>query len=525
MNFLYEAVDETGLPVFGKVEATDVATAEGLLLSKGLQVQSLAPSGMRLEPTVLLSPSSGTAHVPSGTRTEPTMVLRQTPERTLDPTPSQSISFATQPSHLDRVNTSPVMQELTSIGSVVTIPRYEELSNGERSQVRKPVETASAPRPVSIKLAGNAARMESHLRKSGSTIPQVHARPSTVTEGSPLGGVKTKDLLLCFQQLASLVHSGITLFGALDNLAPRTSNANLKRVLREMADAARNGRFISDVMAGYPRIFEEHVIGLMRAGEHGGFVEIALAEIAETYESTIKFRRNSWIPISMVSQSILLLAFVIPFFPIVFSSLDFAHNIVRYVTVVMTISLPISLAVLGALLAGYRYLQLPRHRLFRDRLALRIPAFGTMQREMAVRSFLRVLRRLYASGVSPVRAWEGAMNTAVNSVIREQLKQSYGLMEGGATLGDAFRATGLFADHVEQMVITGQHSGQVVEMLDQASVIYEQRVHEATGRARFMMLRIGVMIMLVLGGIALIWFTKSYFDSGFKIANDIENGN
>ena len=131
-----------------------------------------------------------------------------------------------------------------------------------------------------------------------------------------------------------------------------------------------------------------------------------------------------------------------------------------------------------------------------------------------------MLRRLYHAGIMPIHAWEGAMNTASNVVIRDQLARSYELMQSGSTLSDAFASTGLFADQVEQMVFTGQQSGQVVEMLDQAAAYYEQRAEEATGKARFMMLRIGILAMLIFGGIAVCWMAKSYFAGIFNIVDN-----
>ncbi len=160
---------------------------------------------------------------------------------------------------------------------------------------------------------------------------------------------------------------------------------------------------------------------------------------------------------------------------------------------------------------------MPQYRYLRDSWSLKIPAFGNLQREVAVRNFLRMLRRLYHAGVAPIHAWEGAMNTASNVVVRDQLARSYELMQSGASLPEAFQATGLFANQVEQMVFTGQQSGQVMEMLDQAQAYYEEKVEIATGKARFMMFRIGLLAMLIFGGGALIWMMHSYYAAVFHV--------
>jgi type IV pilus assembly protein PilC len=326
-------------------------------------------------------------------------------------------------------------------------------------------------------------------------------------------------MLFFFRQFSSLTHSGITLYGALDNLAARTSNPNLARTAREMSEVARNGGMISDVMVRYPAIYPDHVTGMMRAGETGGFVDMALTEIADGYDANIKLYRAAWIPKTMALQAFLMLPIVIPFFPIMFRSFEWQANLVTYFKVLMFVSLPISGVLLFLMMYAARRLQLPKYRYLRDSWSLKIPALGNLQREVAIRTFLRMLGRLYHAGIMPIHAWEGAMNTASNVVIRDQLARSYELMQSGSTLSDAFAATGLFANQVEQMVFTGQQSGQVVEMLDQATAYYEQRAEEATGKARFMMLRIGILAMLIFGGIAVCWMAQTYFGGIFKVVD------
>ena len=510
MNFLYEAVDEQGLPVFGKIEARTEADAQRELAQRGLKPQSLAPSSGNREQGTGNRREEARSQKPEA---DPQSAIGNRQSAMLHPQPS--ILNPQLPSVADRLNTNPAMQEVTSIGTVASAPR----------PVRISVATASAPvarqqpKVGNITLAGNAAKVQARVTQSKAT-PQT--RPGVMAqaaETSELGGVKTRDMMFFFRQFASLTHSGITLFGALENLAARTPNPNLALTAREMSDVARRGGMISDVMKKYPRIYPEHVTGMVLAGETGGFVEIALSEIADGYDANIKLYRGAWIPKAMALQAFLILPFVIPLFPILFRSFEFQANLAAYLKVVMFVSLPISLAMIGLLLFASKTLQLPQHRHLRDSWSLKVPAIGNLQREVAVRNFLRMLRRLYHAGVAPIHAWEGAMNTASNVVIRDQLARSYELMQSGASLPEAFQATGLFADQVEQMVFTGQQSGQVVEMLDQAQAYYEERVEVATGKARFMMFRMGLLAMMIFGGGAFLWMVKSYFGAMFHVVD------
>jgi type IV pilus assembly protein PilC len=358
-----------------------------------------------------------------------------------------------------------------------------------------------------VTLAGNAARMQAR------SAP----RSSSATATEALAGVKNADLMSLFQQFAALVKSGMTVYAALDNLAPRTKNQNLALTLRDMADAARQGKTLSEVMARYPRIYEPHIVSMVRAGELGGFLDIVLSEIALNFEQNVALYRGAWVPVSLATQAFFLIPIVQPFFSSLFSSLDFAANIQLYFKLLLFRNLPVAIVIYLGIVLAARSLQLPRYRAWRDAVSLRLPPFGDLQRQASLSAFVRMLRKLYHAGVSPVLAWEAAMNTASNSVIREKLAQSYGIMQRGGSLGDAFAATGLFDNGIEQAIITGQLSGQVVESLDRAADFYQNQVEQTAEKSRKAMQRLGRLAMMILGGAALLIMVKTYFGGIFHL--------
>ena len=368
-----------------------------------------------------------------------------------------------------------------------------------------------------VVLAGNAARHAKKAKPAPSLAP-IAAPQNPVANVSDLGGVSHKEMLLFFQQCASLVRSGMTLYTTMENLAGRIPNPTLRKVVGEMALAAHKGQRVSDVMATYPRIFPEHTTGMVRAGELGGFVEIALEEIALDYEQKVALYRGSWLPKLLASTAYFSLPIGIPFFNTLFRSFDFAANFSLYLKLVFFLYLPLFTALYMGIILGARHLQHPKWRSFRDKMLLNTPPYGTLQRQVALGNFVRMLRRLYRSGVAPMHAWEGAMHTAHNLHLREKLAQSYTLMQQGISMGEAFVHTGLFDSTVEQLIITGELSGELDIMLDRAAEFYQEGTEEAHKRVRFVMLRTGWFAILVLGGFLICWMAKSYFTAIFKIA-------
>lgn len=479
MNYFYEALDESGKMVMGKIDGINEMDVRSRLSQMGYETQAVAPIQSAFpQPSAAPIQQSRRADLSSG------------------------VSFD---------------QTLMASGSSLAVSR--SFPNPAGVSANSLAQTNSGPRTGGIILSGNAARTAS---KTGLALNK-SSRQSTYIQApnpnaSTLGGVSNRDRLLFFQQLTSLIKSGITIHSALDNLAGRTKNANLSKVAHEMADAARNGKRVSDVMDNYPRIFEEHIPGLIRAGELGGFLEIVLAEITQNYEQNIALYRGAWIPKLMATQALFGLAIAIPFFPCMLASWNVAANLMLYLRWEL-VALPTAFVIFLLTKFGWNRMQLPQFRRTRDNLTLKIPPFGDLHRQAALAEFIRMLRRLYQAGVAPIHAWEGAMNTASNVIIRDRLASSYDLMQKGASLSDAFTATGLFTDNIEQLMITGHQSGEVVESLDMIADYYQERVAEAQKKSKFMLFRLGLIALLVLGGAAACWMAYTYGHGIFTLTD------
>lgn len=463
MNYLYEATDANGQTVMGRMDGLNEADVQRKLLLQGYQAQAIAPVGPN---TPAVAPQDRTL---------------------MNPTPQ---------GHMTAYQNAAVLSQ--------AVPQTQTAA------------TSTARRTGGITLAGNAAKVATLAQQTRQAQGFAPPGQSAVDNASRLGGVSTRDLMFFFQQLASLVKSGMSIYSALDNLAPRTPNRNLAQAAKEMADQARNGGRISDVMEQYPRIYPAHIVGMVRAGELGGFLEIALAEIALNYEQNIALYRHAWIPKMMATQSLFILALVIPLVPSLYAA-DFSVQafVTNYLKQVCFLYLPLAFVLFYGSKWGAARLQLPQFRYVRDSLSLKLPPFGDLQRQAAIAAFVRMLRKLYHAGVAPIAAWEGAMHTASNVVIRDRLAQSYALMQQGASLPDAFTATGLFTNSIENLVITGHHSGEVVESLDKVADYYQDQIDQAAARSKFMMLRFGILAMLVLGGAAMLWLAHTYYGGMF----------
>ncbi|MDE2127386.1 MAG: type II secretion system F family protein [Armatimonadetes bacterium] len=447
MNYLYEATDPAGKTVVGKVEALDEHHAHGLLADQGLSVVSLG-----IGRAVSVGTVKRSAVVANDTSTAPA------------PLPHNRLAVPS--SALAPVSATPAAgARITFSGSVAHL-------------------TPTAP--------GDVAYTTPPVVQP---VRWLHRR------------VSTRDQLFFFQQFAALARSGASLYTSLESLAPRTPNSRLRKAAEQMAAAARTGQTVSSVMEQMPDVFPDHVTGLVRAGELGGFVEVALLQIADIYEHNIALYRGAWIPKAMALQAVLMVPIIQPLFPTIFPNMQYG----LYMELVLFRNLPICALAIGLIWWAGRRLQSPKWRLRRDTWSLRIQPFGNLQRQGAIALFLTMLKRLYQAGLPPAAAWNGAAWSASNLAIRNHLLEAGEMVQRGSPIPEAFRHTGLFTDGVEQLVMTGHQSGEMVEMLGQAENYYREQTATATTRARFAIFRLGLMAAIIIGGLSVCWLVKAYF--------------
>ncbi|MCS6830398.1 MAG: type II secretion system F family protein [Armatimonadota bacterium] len=327
-----------------------------------------------------------------------------------------------------------------------------------------------------------------------------------------------------FRQLASLFRAGNNPANALSQIADQPSMPeSLQAAARAMLANAHLGQPLSQALEMFPRLFAPHVVGMFRAGELGGSLDIICDEIAAHYEQEHALWRKLWIPRLLLLNGVGMLMLVLPLFPAFYYGMARGNPSLfyqRYVELLLTRSLPafVLMAVLGW--AIWWLLDLPANRRWKDAVVMRLPVFGTLNRQRALTAFLRTLHRMFAAGVPVISAWEASAPSAGNVFVREKLIEVLPVIRNGQGLDRALQATGLFDWETISLVAAGQQSGEIATMLDRAASYHEETLRERYQRASFALIRLGCLSMLLLGGAAMLWMVYTYFTGMFRFVDE-----
>jgi type II secretory pathway component PulF len=373
---------------------------------------------------------------------------------------------------------------------------------------------ALSPQEVQTRLAERGFRSV-QITAPGTTTTEAPSQATPLRGASNVPAAPPAALGIFFRQLASLTDAGFTPAAALADLAARTADARLAQATHRMAQATGRGASLAGELARENGLFPEHIVGLVAAGEAGGFLPFVFDEAALGAEQDEAMRQGlGWVRF-LSWQSVWSVLLLAPLFPSLKID-DIMGSFVLYGKRLLFLCVPIALLLHGACWLLGRWWRTPAAERLRDGLCLRIPVMAKLARMRALASFTRVLRKLLTAGVGPETAYRAATRAVPNILLREQLERGISVLRNAGGLDGAIKLSGLMDHDPLQLLITGQQTGKWTETLEQITAFYQEEAARATEAARSAQKRVGVILTLVSMGYVAIEVTRGLASLGFQ---------
>ncbi len=138
---------------------------------------------------------------------------------------------------------------------------------------------------------------------------------------------------------------------------------------------------------------------------------------------------------------------------------------------------------LGLLVLGQRLLKSPAMRLRWDKTLLRLPVTGRVARGLNTARFSRTLSILTASSVPLLEGIQTAAAVSANRYVEQQLLLAADRVREGSSLRAALAELRLFPPMMLYMIASGEQSGELETMLEQAAVNQEREFDTQVGLA------------------------------------------
>jgi type IV pilus assembly protein PilC len=262
---------------------------------------------------------------------------------------------------------------------------------------------------------------------------------------------------------------------------------------------------------------------MVKAGELGGVLEIVLNRLAEYQEKAQKLKNKIVaamvypIIVMFIAMAIMvfLMLVIVPRFEQIFEDMLGSKDKLPGLTkMVIGFSRWMGaniwyLLIIGAVLfiSWKLFSNTKGGRLTIDRMKLKMPLFGDVQRKTAISRFTRTLGTLVTSGVPILQALNITRETAGNVVVSDAITKVHDSVKEGESMVGPLEGSGVFPPMVISMVDVGEETGQLPEMLLKIADVYEDEVDNSVSALTSMLepLMI-VMLALVVGVIVLALF-------------------
>lgn len=327
-------------------------------------------------------------------------------------------------------------------------------------------------------------------------------------------GVSLSDVAVMTRQFATLTGAHVPLDESLQALTDQVDNPVLRSTLSALKSKVSEGVSLADAAAGYPGVFNRLYVNMVRAGETSGKLNLVLDRLAGFLEDQYMARGRVMsaiaYPAVMMGASGLIIAFlfvsIVPKLQKVFVSLrvtlpwytELCINISSFMQNYWYVLL---LLAGGGYFFFMRWVSSKEGREKFDRMSLQLPIFGPIIMRIMISRFTKTLSTLLNSGVPIIQALDITKNVITNTQIANVLEKAKIAVQEGESLGKTIERSGQFPALVTHMIMTGERTGQLEEMLGHVSVAYDAEVER---KIDAMISLIEPMMIIVLGGVVVL---------------------
>ena len=337
--------------------------------------------------------------------------------------------------------------------------------------------------------------------------------------------LKDKDLKVFSKQMCILLKSGCEISTILKILIEESNN-KLKGILKQILSDIEKGKTIKEAFEN-TKAFSSFYISMVATGEMSGNLDEVMDKLSIYYDKEQKLKSKivsiliypAILVVSMIISFTAILIFLIPNFeeiyadntiqtPLITKILIFLSHLIRddFILIIGIIVLTIG---------GFIYFKKNSQKFneILNKLYFKTPLVKTFNQLIITNKFVKALSILISSGVQIVYSIETSAKVMDNDYIYQKICESNELIKKGNSIGSSLKKVEELPSLFLSMVVIGEESGRLDNILGTVSEYYENELDSKLERGtkyfeNFLTLFIGIIV-----GIAVISMMMPMFDA------------
>ena len=345
-----------------------------------------------------------------------------------------------------------------------------------------------------------------------------------------IGGVNQKDLVIFSRQLAVMISATIPIVQALRILSQQTSNPVFTDKIVEIANDVDGGMKLSDAMSKHGKIFNNFFVAMIKSVETSGRLEEVLEYLADQmekdYDLVARIKGAMIYPalilVGMVGIGILMMVYILPkltpmlkesgaelpaITQLLIDISDFMVGSWYYVVFGLLVAL-------GVFLFWTRSVS---GKIMWDSIKIKLPIFGALFRKIYLVRFTRSLHTLIKGGVPISMALRITAEVVDNKAYADLIMRTVAEVEAGNSISTLFAKSPLMPKMLSQMMIVGERTGRIDNILERLSEFYSREINNLVGNLTTLI----EPLILVIMGVGVAGIVAAIMLPMYKVAQNI----
>ncbi len=336
------------------------------------------------------------------------------------------------------------------------------------------------------------------------------------SHGGSFSKYKTKDLIFLLDQLYAYLNAGISLADATKILARQEKKPKYQRILKTIVYDLSVGLSFSEALSKQDGVFPSILINMVKTAEMTGELPETLNDMRE-YFSEIEETRKAMITAMMYPAIIFVIAigvgtfimlYVVPKFVDIYNSMDNA-KIPWITTMVLALSdflkkyiIYIGIVfILILLLFIYLYKNVKTFRKNIQYILMHLPVFGNVIIYNEVTTFTKTFASLLSHNVFITDSMEILNKVTNNEIYKELIYEAINNVSKGKTISLAFKDYWAFPVSAYEMIVTGEKTGQLPEMMKKVSTYFQDQHKNSVARIKTFIEPVLIIMLTAMVGI------------------------
>lgn len=338
--------------------------------------------------------------------------------------------------------------------------------------------------------------------------------------------MRTKDLNFFLTQLSTYVKSGIPLMDAMEILSRQVKNKNTQILYRKIVFELSRGVSFSACLEKQKNVFPKMLINMLKTSEMTGDLTGVLDDMAAYYKRQDSNRKQiinamtypSVLMVFAVAVLTFVITYVVPQFTSMYESagsklpgitvaiMNISHFITTnwlYILLIIA-AIAITFALLYKSSKGVKYAT--------QFVIMHIPVVKDIVKDNQLVTFTSTFAALIRHDVFITDSMEILSKVTDNEIYKDIIDSAITNLSKGNGVSIAFKGHWAFPETAYEMLVTGEKTGKLGEMMEHVSEFYQEEQTNIVTRLKSLIEPVMIVMLAVLVGIILLAVVVPMFD-------------